>query len=377
MPQSQHPDGLTASKPARAGKRSARLLILVGLLALPLSGCGGNNLFRSPNDTGRITTVTNPIDLYKLGCPSNTVKAIVSAIEVSVIKSEPYGPGRDDSYVRQRLQVECIGQESGRDVHLKVSWITPPTSPVPDSIFVGPDDSGNLAQLEASLRPGSFTPIGGVGDQAAAAVETQSGTRTVTLYVQRGATEFHISMQGSLPDIAMQGEERQIATLLLPQIPAASAGASSGPNVADFIGGGYAASLLTVDQLTAAIGRTALPLTANGGRLAYAPGIDVSNAYTNAKDGSERLDLQVYRAPAPAAALTFLTTLIELPKTTPNPDLAGLGDAAYLESVTGVLYVLSGREIVSLRVQGQGLSSGDSLRIAKALAAIVAPGLMH
>jgi len=45
--------------------------------------------------------------------------------------------------------------------------------------------------------------------------------------------------------------------------------------------------------------------------------------------------------------------------------------------VTGVLYVLSGREIVSLRVQGQGISSNDSLRVAEALAAIVAPELLH
>lgn len=363
--------------PARSGKQFARLVTLVGLLAVPLSGCGGNNAFRSPNETVRVTTVTNPIDLHKLDCPSNTVKAIVSAIEVSVMQSRPYGSGRDDSYVRQRLQVECIGQESGRDVHLKVTWLTPPTSPVPDNIFVGADDSGNLAQLEASLGPGSFTSVGGVGDQAAAVAETQSGARVITLYVQRGATEFHISMQGSLSDIAMQGEERQIATLLLPQIPAATAGASSGPNVADFIGGRYAASLVTVDQLNAAMGRPALPLTANGGRAAYAPGIDISDAYTNAKGGSERVDLQVYRASTPAGAQTFLTTLIELPKTTPNPDLAGLGDAAYLETVTGVLYVLSGREIVSLRVQGQGLSPGDSLRTARALAAIVAPELMH
>jgi len=53
------------------------------------------------------------------------------------------------------------------------------------------------------------------------------------------------------------------------------------------------------------------------------------------------------------------------------------GSRAYLETVTGVLYVLSGREIVSLRVQGQGISSNDSLRVAEALAAIVAPELLH
>jgi hypothetical protein len=362
--------------PARSPKPSTHLLILLGLLALPLSGCGSSPI-RSPNETVRSTTVTNPIDLYKLDCPSDTVKAIVSAIEITIVGSHPYGPAPDDSYVEQRLQVECIGQLSGRDVHLKVSWLTPPKSPVPDSIFVGPDDSGNLAQLEASLGSGAFTPVGGVGDHAGTAVETQSGTRTVTLYVQRGSTEFHISIQGSLSDAAVETEERQIATLLLPRIPTGATGTSSGPNVADFMGGGYAASLLTVDQLTAAIGRPALPLTANGGRLAYAPGIDVSNAYTNAKDGSERIDLQVYRAPAAAAAQSFLTSFIELPKTTPNPDLTGLGDAAYLESVTGRLYVLSGREIVSIMVQGQGLSSDAGLRTAKALAAVVAPKLLH
>jgi hypothetical protein len=377
MLQAQHESRWTAAMPARTGKVSARLLILVGLLALPLSGCGGNNAFRSPNETARVTTVTNPIDLYKLDCPSDTVKAIVSAIEVSVMQSQPYGPGRDDSYVRQRLQVECIGQLSGRDVHLKVSWLTPPTSPVPDNIFVGPDDSGSLAQLEASLGSGAFTPVGGVGDHAGAAVETQSGTRTVTLYVRRGSTEFHISMQGSLPDIAMQSEEQQIAKLLLPQIPTASTGPTAGPNAADFIGGGYAASLITTDQVTTAMGRPALPLTANGGRPAYAPGIDVSNAYTNAKDGSERLDLQVYRARSTSVAQAFLTSFVELPRTTPNPDLSGLGDAAYLEGVTGRLFVLSGREIVSIMVQGQGLSSDAGLRTAKTLAAIVAPKLLH
>jgi hypothetical protein len=376
MPHAQHESRWTAAKPARTPKPSTHLLMLVGLLALPLSGCGSSPI-RSPNETVRSTTVTNPIDLYKLNCPSDTVKAIVSAIEVTIVGSHPYGPAPDDSYTEQRLQVECIGQLSGRDVHLKVSWLTPPTSPVPDSIFFGPDDSGTIAQLEASLGSGSVTPVGGVGDHAAAAVETQSDRRTVTLYVQRGSTEFHVSMQGSLSDAAMEMEERQIATLLLPQIPTASAGATSGPNAADFIGGGYAASLITTDQVTTAMGRPALPLTANGGRPAYAPGIDVSNAYTNAKDGSERLDLQVYRARSTSAAQAFLTSFVELPKTTPNPDLTGLGDAAYLESVTGRLFVLSGREIVSIMVQGQGLTSDAGLRTAKTLAAIVAPKLLH
>ena len=46
-------------------------------------------------------------------------------------------------------------------------------------------------------------------------------------------------------------------------------------------------------------------------------------------------------------------SFIELPKATPNPDLAGLGDAAYLEGAAGgKLYVLSGREIVGIMVQG-------------------------
>jgi hypothetical protein len=368
--------------------------LTLGLVALSVPACGG--VVEYSTTTNRTTPVTSPIDLYKLDCPSGTVKAIVTAITVT-IKEMNDENNRNTTDVRQRVQVICIGRGvSGSDLYLKIETLFPtnsgqavnttntgdfsPFDPFGD-FYIGPDDTGSLAQLEASLGPGGFTPVNGVGDAAASVVETLSGHRTVTLYVRAGTIEFHISLQQSTPDALIQEEERRIAMRLVPQLatPAAStaSGSAQPDTIGNFINGVYAASLLTTDEVSAALGRPVLPLTENGGRLAYSPGIDVSNAYTNAKDGSERLDIQVYRATDAAAARTFMTKYLQLPNVTPDPAFAGLGDVAYFETASGKLYVLSGREIVGIAVQGHGPSPTDIVAATKHVAAIIAPRLRH
>jgi hypothetical protein len=367
------------------------VLLTVALASLSVSACGGDSVDFSTT-TNKVTPISDPVDLKELNCPSGTVKAIITAITVTITESHP-DFNNVTTATQQRIQVICIGRGvSGRDLYLKIATLFPaksgqsssatkPDDPFPSgNFYIGPDDTGSLAQLEASLGPGGFTPVNGVGDAAASVVETLDSQRTVTLYVRAGTVEFHLSLQQSAPDTTIQEEERQIATLLIPHLvtPPPAASASAQPDtIGNFINGAYATQLISTDEVTAALGRLALPLTENGGRLAYSPGIDVSNALTNAKDGSEQLTIQVYRAGDAAAARTFLRTFIQLPHVTPDPAFAGLGDVAYFETVSGTLYVLSGREIVAIKVQGQGLSATDSVNASKHVAAIIAPRLRH
>ncbi len=54
-----------------------------------------------------------------------------------------------------------------------------------------------------------------------------------------------------------------------------------------FVHGDYAASLSTPAELAAAVGRDIGPLTANGGRVGYAPGVDVSNTRAETASGPQ------------------------------------------------------------------------------------------
>jgi hypothetical protein len=65
--------------------------------------------------------------------------------------------------------------------------------------------------------------------------------------------------------------------------------------------------------------------------------------------------------------------MIAFAKETPDPQFAGLGDATHSDS--SGLYVLSGREIATIRVQR--LSSTDALNAEKAIAALLVPRLLH
>ena len=332
------------------------------------AACGFTQMQPTPAPN---STTTNPIDLNNLNCPSGTVKAIINVIRVTI--GRPNDLNADE--------IVCLAQETGKDVILQINTRYHHAQRPPNLFMVGPDSAGSLAQLQASsASSGGFTPVGGVGDAAASFVENVSGRRALTLYVQRGGTEFHISMETALPDAVVEGYEKTVALALLPLLPSTPVHSAASVNPLDvsaFYAGDYAASLLKVDEITAALGRPVLPLSANGGKPSYQPGIDISNATTVTKDGSLFFDLQVYRAGSASAAKTFLATFFEVPTTTPNPQVAGLGDGAFLD-VPGVrLLVLSGREIASISVHGTTVSGTDALAMEKALALAVVPRLLH
>jgi hypothetical protein len=73
----------------------------------------------------------------------------------------------------------------------------------------------------------------------------------------------------------------------------------------------------------------------------------------------------------------FAPTSFEVPTTTPNPQLAGLGDGAFLDVPGMRLLVLSGREIASISIHGSTVSATDALPIEEALAAVIVGRLLH
>jgi hypothetical protein len=360
----------------RVRPRGAARLTAVGLATLVVSACGPSNVTET---TTRTTVVTNPIDLRKLDCPSDTVKAIIAAVKTTVTaefaSQGSHGGG-------EFIDVICIGSQSGSDVILDIKYTkqaSQASGPDPTSTFmVGPDDSGNLAQLEATLGPAGFTAVSGVGTSAASVVENVDNVRTITLYVQQGATEFHISVQSTRPDVSMQNEEKGVALLLLPQLPAKATPGAATPSVdpndmTAFIQGDYAATLLTEKELTATLKTPVLPLIKNGGRNNYGPGIDVSNAATHAQDGSGFVQISVYRAATSAAARQYFDSYYG-PEINAKNSIDGLGDAAFVEPSSNRVFVLRGREIAQVDVSGGG--TPDLVANEKALAALIAPRLL-
>lgn len=342
----------------------------VGVLAVSVLCASGCNEKPKPT-TPPIKVTGSSIDLDQLDCPSDTVKAIINAIKVNI-----GGPTALNAF-----EIVCLARDSSGDVVLQVKTVYQQPQNTPALLMLGPDSAGSLAQLQASsASSGGFTSVTGVGDAAASVIENVSGRRAVTLYVQRGGTEFHISMEISLPDSVVQKDEETLAKALLPLLPSTPARSTASVNPLDqaaFFAGGYAASLLTPTEITAAMGRPTLPLSANGGKPSYQPGIDVSNATTVTKDGTVFFDLQVYRAGSATAARAFLLSFFEVPTTTPNPQLVGLGDDAFLDVPGMRLLVLSGREIASISIHGSTVSGNDALPMERTLAAAIAPRLLH
>lgn len=342
----------------------------VGLLALAclcVCACGPD---KPQPTTPPVKVTSSSIDLDQLDCPSDTVKAIINAIKVSI-----GGPTALNA-----LEIVCLARTSGMDVVLQVKTVYQQPQNAPDLLMIGPDSAGSLAQLEALSGRSGFSSVSGVGDSAASFIENVSDRRAVTLYVQRGGTEFHISMETDLPDATVQRDERTLALALLPQIrsiPVPSRPSVNPTDLTTFYSGDYAASLATVDEVSTAVGRPALPLSANGGRPGYQPGIDVSNARTVSKDGMLFITLEVYRAADASAARAWLTSYWQMPTTTPNPALAGLGDGAFLDVPGNRLVVLSGRELATISVAGSTSSGAATLAMEKALAVTIVPRLLH
>ncbi len=340
----------------------------VALSVLCVSACGPD---KPQPTTPPIKVTGSAIDLDQLDCPSDTVKAIIHAIKVSI-----GGPTALNA-----LEIVCLARTSGMDVVLQVKTVYQQPQDPTNLLMIGPDPAGSLAQLQAtSSSAGGSTSVSGVGDSAASFIENVSGRRAVTLYVQRGGLEFHISMETALPDATVQRYERTLALALLPQIRSVPVPGRASVNPADlsaFYSGAYAASLATPEEITAAVGRPVLPFSANGGRPGYQPGIDVSNAITVTKDGILNITLEVYRAASASAARTWLTSYWQMPTTTPNPTLAGLGDAAFLDVPGNRLVVVSGRELMTISVGGAPSASVNELAMEKTLAATIAPRLLH
>jgi hypothetical protein len=361
----------------RIRPRGAAWLIVVGLATLAVSACGPNKVTET---TTRTTVLTNPIDLRKLDCPSDTVKVIIAAVKQTVT-AEFASQGSQGG--GEFLDVICIGRQSGSDVILDIKYTRQASGQVsgPDAtstFMVGPDASGNLAQLEATLGPGGFTAVSGVGSSAASVVENVDNIRTITLYVQQGAAEFHISVQSTRPDASMQNEEKGVALLLLPQLPPEATPGAATPSVdpndiTAFIQGDYAATLLTDKELTATLKTPVLPLISNGGRNNYAPGIDVSNATTHAQNGSGFVQISVFRAATGAAAHQYFDSIYG-PEINTKNSIEGLGDAAFVEPSSNRVFVLRGREIAQVDVSGGG--TPELVGNEKALAALIAPRLL-
>ena len=147
----------------------------------------------------------------------------------------------------------------------------------------------------------------------------------------------------------------------VPQLPSSAA-----QGLEAFVHGDYAAGLLTATELAAAVGKNLGPLTANGGRANYAPGVDVSN--TRAGDDSTGLIVQIsiYRLATPAAAQAYWTQTYGT-FAPASAHIAGLGDDAFVQPSVPDVFVLQGREFADVQVLRQGLDVDLEKAVAAAL----------
>jgi hypothetical protein len=136
----------------------------------------------------------------------------------------------------------------------------------------------------------------------------------------------------------------------------------------EFIMGDYAASLVTAAQLSQAVGVTVHAPVANGGKLNYAPGIDVSNARAETDDPNVIIQYSVYRGTDAATARAFL----ELNSSVATP-VTGLGDGAYLVKAPVFLQVLQGKEVAEVTVLAP--SGSDVAALDRAVAEAMLPKL--
>ena len=119
-----------------------------------------------------------------------------------------------------------------------------------------------------------------------------------------------------------------------------------------FISGGYAASLIMAGELSEAIVEPIDAPRANGGKRAYAPGVDVSNAASTAASGHIIVQYSVFRA-SDAASMTAYWHNYDAERLVP-----GLGDQVRAHIDTGQgwyeLYVLKALEVLRLKVDVVG-----------------------
>lgn len=124
--------------------------------------------------------------------------------------------------------------------------------------------------------------------------------------------------------------------------------------ITDILSGEYAASFATSQQLTTAIGRPTLAPLPNGGRVAYAPGIDISNARALTTDGRLVLQYSVLRGSLAAIAKYWHQNY-------PGPStVTGPWTAAVFLNSTPPLYSYSGARILQVGVLPSANATGPS-----------------
>jgi len=154
-----------------------------------------------------------------------------------------------------------------------------------------------------------------------------------------------------------------------PAVPSPTqAGAQS-----DFRSGAYAAGLVTADELTAALGEPIPAPEANGGKVEFAPGIDVSNAAATTTSGDIYVQYSVFRG-RDASSTAAYWHLYD-----PEPQVTGLGDQARAHILSAgtpyfELYVLKGNQV--LRLQLSFVDSTRSAAQANALYTSVAKAIL-
>lgn len=116
-------------------------------------------------------------------------------------------------------------------------------------------------------------------------------------------------------------------------------------SIADVMSGKYAASFGTPSQLSAAMGRkTQLPV-ANGGRIAYTPGIDVSNATATTADGELVIQYSVYRGSSARSTAQFWKRQLMN-----QPDVHGPWQAAFYQPGFATLYAYRGNRVLTVNI---------------------------
>jgi hypothetical protein len=188
------------------------------------------------------------------------------------------------------------------------------------------------ATYDTSTQVITFSDVPGQPGIDSVAVETQlhpaAATMAITVHPKSGTasrTAIAFSRSGTRP-----------ATPSLGAVTSAT----------DFVHGGYAAGLVTTDELAATFGRPSQAPEPNGGNAIFGPGLQTSNAAGHSQDGQEFAQWTIYRATDANAARNYF----ELNASISDP-VAGLGDAAQVfSSGLATLQVLKGTEVLELTV---------------------------
>ena len=157
----------------------------------------------------------------------------------------------------------------------------------------------------------------------------------------------------------------------------ATASSSSAPAQPDFLGGAYACSLITRDEMSTAFGRPSRPPEPNGGRLLAFDGGDTSNCRIVSEDGVLIVQYTIFRGHTADVTQTHWANTIGPEGNIPA--LPDVGDQAVVSASVagGTVYALHGFETLDIHTivdtNVPGADSGfDTLPATIAAARIIA-----